>query len=189
MTWVFAGLGSFLIRDDASKIAKGRVGLILMGNLVQRAEHAAGLWHDGIVETLVFFEAESGILQKKGWVPSDARLTRMVLTERGVPSSSILHIVGETISTSTQEEARNFRAWLLEQPDVAKEVVVVTSWYHTSRAGWIFDKVFADQEFIVKMSPAPTPGVQPEHWWQNERSFLYVFEEYLKWAYYLYRYS
>ena len=64
-----------------------------------------------------------------------------------------------------------------------KKVILVTSWYHSSRAEWIFKKV---NSFGLEIISAPNEI--PKNWWRHEESFLRVFNEYLKWIYYLLNY-
>jgi uncharacterized SAM-binding protein YcdF (DUF218 family) len=63
--------------------------------------------------------------------------------------------------------------------------VVVTDWYHSSRAGWLFEKIFADTKVGIRMVSAATedPVKGVKQWWRDEEMFLHVFEEYLKWTY------
>ena len=188
---LFKNLGPWLIESKSYHSGSARIALILMGDTVGRAEFAAKLWKKGEADHLIFFECQKSPLEQRGWVKSDATLTRLILLENGVPESAIIQIKPEKASTSTVTEAQNLRSWIEESAQLteSKEITIVTSWYHTSRSLWIFDKVFEGTGYSFRMASAPTEGAKPEQWWTNESVFLLVVQEYLKWMYYLTHYT
>jgi uncharacterized SAM-binding protein YcdF (DUF218 family) len=66
-------------------------------------------------------------------------------------------------ATSTREEAQQLTAELRRIH--AKKVLLVTSDYHTRRAGWLFRKTAPDIEFIVVGTPTGT--MKLDRWWET----------------------
>ena len=93
---------------------------------------------------------------------------------RGFPESYVVHF--EHHAHSTFEEAR------VTTPEIrrlgAKSVLLVTSDYHTRRAGRIFRRVAPDLNFIV--IAAPDEFFSPAGWWKNREGRKTCFIEWLK---------
>ncbi len=88
------------------------------------------------------------------------------LIERGVPKEKILPFPQD--ADSTKEEAEALRK-LLQQKNW-KQVIVVTSNYHTRRAKYIFNKILG-AGFAVRMASARDGDYDPAQWWQHRKSF------------------
>ena len=98
----------------------------------------------------------------------------------GVPAERAIIVPCE--ADSTADEARCFKTFFATLPTPPTRVIVVTSWYHTSRAAWIMSRVFG-AGITVEATPA-VDGVESWHeWWRHEGTVLGVYNEYLKWAY------
>src|SRR5437660_985737 len=93
-----------------------------------------------------------------------AELMTHDLIERGVPRESILPFPQD--ADNTKEEAESLRK--LVQQKNWKNVIVVTSNYHTRRAKYIFGKVFANGA-VVRIASARDADYDPEHWWEQRR--------------------
>ena len=79
-------------------------------------------------------------------------------------------------SDSTRDEALAFRP-ILHQNKVRK-VLIVTSDFHTRRAGAIFRRTMP--EFEIRMIAAPTPGFHPATWWKSRPARKVIFQEWVK---------
>jgi uncharacterized SAM-binding protein YcdF (DUF218 family) len=89
----------------------------------------------------------------------------------GDPESEFLHL--EHRGRSTAEEAQVVVKKLREMG--VKRVILVTSNYHTRRAGSIFRRAAPDLEFYVVASP--DEFFNPDSWWKNrEASKTFIFE-------------
>jgi uncharacterized SAM-binding protein YcdF (DUF218 family) len=89
----------------------------------------------------------------------------------GDPESEFLHL--EHRGRSTEEEAQVIVKKLREMG--VKSVILVTSNYHTRRAGSIFRRAAPELEFFVVASP--DEFFKPDSWWQNrEASKTFAFE-------------
>ncbi|MDQ3087259.1 MAG: YdcF family protein [Acidobacteriota bacterium] len=66
-----------------------------------------------------------------------------------------------------------------------KPILIVTSAYHSRRALWTFEKVFATEDVKIGIESAPT-GQQtpPFYWWLTARGWQMVAGEYVKSLYY-----
>jgi uncharacterized SAM-binding protein YcdF (DUF218 family) len=187
---VFTGLffwaGRFLVRDD-SAAGKAEVAVIMMGELIPRSDLAESLLKQGIVKKILFFRPIDSALNRAGLTENDGDLTLKYLLSKGVKKTDIEY-VSATHNSSTKEEAQALLKWLQQQPAPLKNLAVCTSWYHTSRTAWILEKELTGQSVAIHMHPAFAKESKPNIWWRYEDSFLMVFNEYLKWTYYLIRY-
>lgn len=170
-----------IYREDQSSSADAII--ILMGSVKDRTQRAAELWKSGVAPKIVFVEAEK-TLSIPGIRPPDGEATFLYLRALGVPEEAII-FDREADITSTVEEAEAVLATVSRQLPGAKRLILSTSWYHSSRALWIFERVNKGAfSYTIDSRPAP----RPPSWYQREQDFLSVFNEYLKWTYYLSKY-
>ncbi len=146
-----------------SKLQTADVIVVLGGEPVVRAEHAARLATNGLAPRV--------IVSGRG----DCESNRRVLVQRGVSSKSIEL---ECASRSTQENAVETVKLLRAQK--CQRVIIVTSWFHSRRALSSFRKYAPEIEFLS----APVPRTKP---WKFERG--YIASEYLKTVAYALRYG
>lgn len=78
---------------------------------------------------------------------------------------------------STEQEAQVISNELVKRGVV--RVIVVTSNYHTGRAGRIWRR-YAAGKFGVQMAAAPDHDFVPETWWQNREGRKKAFYEWMK---------
>ncbi len=171
----------YIYRSDTAAQADAIV--VLMGSVKDRTERAAELWKRGLAPKIVFVEAEktSAI---PGIRPPDGESTYRYLQALGVPNEALVFGRDKEVS-STFEEAAAVFATIQQALPQARRVILVTSWYHSSRAHWIFEKSNTPpHNFSLSSLPPPEPAA----WYQQEHDFLMVFNEYLKWAYYRLKY-
>ena len=156
--------------------------LLLMGDIGDRTPHAAELWKRGVAPKIVIVTDELNPIQALGLLPPDAEVTYRYLLLLGVPDEAIIFDRSTAVS-STFEEAEALFAEVATKLPEAQHLIICTSWYHSSRAAWIFRRL-KPPAFQLSSSPSPAPA----QWYAGERNFLFVFTEYLKWAYYLTHY-
>lgn len=156
--------------------------VLLMGDAVDRAPHVANLYKRGYAQKIVFVEAEETKLMEYGLRPMEGKMVYEFLTKKlHVPAADIIFL-DKTRVTSTQEEGKAIFKELARNK--FRTVILATSWYHSSRAAWIMNKLNVDH-LRVESLPSPIPA----KWYQSETDFLSVFNEYLKWAYYYVKYE
>ena len=93
------------------------------------------------------------------------RLIETYLRERGFPMEQLRFC--ENSADNTLEEARALRSCLRQLR--AKQVIVVTSEYHTRRTRSIFRRVFAESGIVVRVHPVYNPNLWDPHWWRRRR--------------------
>jgi len=164
---ILAALGSYLIKADAPE--KADIALVLAGDGEgNRILAAAQLARQGYVSR-VLVSGPSGIY---GQYECDLAIPFAV--KAGYPASYFLHF--ENNARSTQEEARD-TIERLHQLGMHK-VLLVTSDYHTRRAGKIFRTAAPDLQFVVVA--APDTYFTAGGWWHNRQGEKIAFNEWVK---------
>jgi uncharacterized SAM-binding protein YcdF (DUF218 family) len=172
---------TLLIRDDNPEKQADYI-IIMMGKVIPRAEHAAKLFKKGYADKIIFAEAEWNPLVEKGFLTPDGEATRTMLLASGVPSHAITFLA-DSRNTNSKDELDLILRHIRNIDPKAKRLILSTSWYHSSRAHWVANRLGYDQ---FKIESHPTPA--PYDFWQKEADFLWVYQEYLKWLYYLIHY-
>jgi uncharacterized SAM-binding protein YcdF (DUF218 family) len=111
-------------------------------------------------------------------VPVFVDIQRDALRQMGVPAKAILESPHTQDSTRTEAEAVADYA----REHGHKRLIVVTSAYHTGRAGSLFDRAAA-KAFQVVVRPTRYEHPDPDHWWGRFPDRTDVVLEYLKTAY------
>jgi uncharacterized SAM-binding protein YcdF (DUF218 family) len=164
---VLSALGAYLVK--AGPPEKADIALVLAGDGEgNRILKAAQLARQGYVSK-VLVSGPSGIY---GHYECDLAIPFAV--KAGYPESDFVHL--ENDARSTQEEAR-YAIARLRQLGV-HSVLLVTSDYHTRRAGKIFRSAAPDLRFIVVA--APDVSFTPDGWWHNRQGEKIAFNEWLK---------
>lgn len=171
-----------LVRDDRPEKGADAI-LLLMGNAADRVPHAAKLWREGYAPNIVLVESEKTKLSQLGLVPSDGEIAFQFLLRLKVPKEHII-FDRKSNASSTIEEADAIYSLVKQALPEAKRLIITTSWYHSSRAHWILARRNR-HGFDLESQPSPTP----RQWFEREEAFLNVFQEYLKWPFYLWHYS
>jgi len=159
-------LGAALITDDPLHPA-GAI-LVLAGESREgdRVRHAVQLFKSGLAPMLVL----SGT--PMGFRTHEADVMRRHAEFLGVPSSHIL-IVKQN-GDSTKEEAGVVLPILKRRG--LKEVILVTSNYHTARAKRIFERAAGPYGPHFLASPVNDGLFEPDGWWMRRRyakTFVY----------------
>ena len=172
---------TILVSDDQPEKQADYI-LIMMGSVGDRAHHGSQLYKKGYGKKIIFAEAQETEFMKLGFRMKDGEATKTYLSMLGVPEDDVVFISNSSNSSSF-EEVKLILQYIKENDPHAKRAILVTSWYHSSRATWIMNKS-NDTDLVIQSSPSPMPPT----WWRKEADFLRVFSEYLKWVYYLVKY-
>ena len=164
---VLAGLGSYLVKSQPPE--KADLAVVLAGDADgNRILAAAQLVRREYVPK-VLVSGPGGLY---GYHECDLAIPFAV--KAGYPQSYFLHFENE--ARSTREEARDTIAHL-RQLGVHK-ILLVTSDYHTRRAGKIFRSAAPDLQFVVVA--APDSNFTPGGWWHNRQGEKTAFIEWIK---------
>jgi uncharacterized SAM-binding protein YcdF (DUF218 family) len=162
-TQVLTVLGAYLEQDSLP--AKADVAFVLAGDgYGHRILEAAHLVRQGYVPQAVI----SGPSGNYGFYECDLAIPFAV--KAGYPASYFLPFPND--ARSTQQEAMTAAAELHKLG--ARRVLLVTSTFHTRRAGKLFRAAAPDIEFIVV--GAPDEHFQADGWWRDreaQKTFVY----------------
>lgn len=161
-------MGEFLVRTDT--LAKADAVLVLAGD-----------WNGDRIE-------KGAELVKQGWAPvvlvsgplpiygvNEATLAIDYAVRRGYPRDTFAPLVSK--SFSTRDEA-NFAGPALRERGVHR-VLIVTSNFHTGRAGRLFRSRLG-AEFDLRVIGARHPNFTPEGWWKDREGQKVFFFEWSK---------
>ena len=162
--------------------------LVLGGSstYIERTQKAAELYKKGIATKILL--TNDG--ERAGWSQTEERnppfvqLAKRNLIGQGVPAENIEIIPEEVAGTIDEAEILARKT----QDNGWDAVLIVTSAYHTNRALWIFDKIFADNNVKTNIGIEPAMTGQqtppPFVWWLSSDGWRLVAGEYVKFVYY-----
>ncbi|MBK8227025.1 MAG: YdcF family protein [Flavobacteriales bacterium] len=171
-------LGNWLIEEDP--LAQADAIVVLGGAPIERAPVGSQLLRAGWAPRLLF---TGGItderLQLYGIARTEAALgLDAALLDSAQRGQAVLLEVG----TSTQEEAIAVRDFAVENS--LRKVIVVTTEFHTRRAGKVFRKALAPAGVEVLVRAAPGKDYDAARWWESEAGMIMVNNECMKTLYY-----
>lgn len=170
--------GRTLVEDDPPRRADAIV--VLTGSYPDRILEAVALYQEGWAPRILLCREPENAgfrrLRERGVrVPRVFELNRMVAEQLGVPPEAIT--VLERPAGSTYSEAEVVLAEMLARGWTS--MLLVTSKYHTTRAGLIYRHLAGGRvEIIVR--PARDDDFQPDAWWRHRPSTRRVVMEYQK---------
>lgn len=168
MTRALGRLGSALVRCDFVETADA---VVVLGGAPQwRTPTAVRLWSAGVAPRVVAVGGSRGFLE--------ARRTVTALRRRGVPDDAILLV--EQDAPGTWDEARLVARVAAESG--WSQLVVVTSPYHTRRAGHFVEVAVSRAGLAtrVQVVPAPEDPWRPGEWWRDPQHRRLARNEVLK---------
>src|SRR5437660_1982750 len=175
---VLALPGEYLVTHESPEKADAMI--VLGGEIPGRALAAADLYRRGLAAMVLVSPGKSSARRKQTIselnveLPNDADLNRRVLIRLGVPPTAI-HDIDE--ADGTIGEARALRAIVLRRG--IRSVLVVTSKYHTRRAGMTFRWALGDSVRVHTIGSS-YDDFEPSHWWHERSDFHYLIIEYQK---------
>jgi uncharacterized SAM-binding protein YcdF (DUF218 family) len=164
---VLAALGNFLVK--AGPPQKADIIVVLAGDgFGRRILKAAELIKEGYAPKALI----SGPSGNYGNYECDLAIPFAV--KAGYPESYFVHF--EHTARSTESEAQEAAKKLHEMG--VKRVMVVTSNFHTRRAGTMFRRAAPDIEFFVVS--APDEFFKPDSWWHDREACKIFLYEWMK---------
>lgn len=146
------GLAEQVIREDERP--QGDVAVVLGGAPRYRAPTAVALWRAGKVRGIVAVGGSHG--------HQEARRTVEVLATLGVPTDAVVVLAED--APGTWDEAQRVAAAARERG--WRRVVVVTSAYHTRRAGHLFETALGEDVSVCVCAAADEPW-RADSWWRR----------------------
>jgi uncharacterized SAM-binding protein YcdF (DUF218 family) len=86
-------------------------------------------------------------------------------------------------ATSTFDEAEDALVYATEKK--WKRIIIVTDEFHTRRAHYAFEKIFANSGIDVEVAGASNEVYAIENWWKSDRGIMAYFGETIKFPVYL----
>ena len=177
--WFMYYGGRYLQHEDP--LQKSDAAFVLGGARVERWLEAFDLYKEGYAPIIMLSperpEPSERLLQARGVrFPAIFELQRDALIQLGVPTGAIIANPGYVDNTA-QEAA------LLRQTALSrgwKRVIVVTSKYHTRRAGFAFRRTFADSGIVVLVRASRHDMADPASWWRTRADFRFASSEWQK---------
>jgi len=176
---ILRSFSDFLMQQDPAE--KADLMVVLSGDAFDRGNEGARLYKEGYASHIV---CPGGNLEQLFLILGDtlyeSDLCKRNIVRNGVADSlvTVLHY-----GTSTREEADTILGYCLEHH--IKKIIVVTSLFHTRRAGSVYKKRFAAEGIKVLMRGAHAFDFDENLWWQSEYGLIGLNNEYMKTLYYL----
>jgi uncharacterized SAM-binding protein YcdF (DUF218 family) len=177
---ILTGLGSLLVIDDP--LQQADIIFLLNGDVQGRPFHAAKLFKQGLATQIVVAQEEDSPAAKLGLYPNGTDVAVEIMQQLGVPEDNITVIKIKGGVTSTFDEALALRNYVITH-DI-KQVILVTSAFHTRRTQWIFKKTLADSRVLLEVSASPHYNFDQSNWWRTEPGLIMLTNEYIKLFYY-----
>jgi uncharacterized SAM-binding protein YcdF (DUF218 family) len=176
--------GRVLAQEDA--LADADAIVVLAGARVERWLEAVDLYRERRAPLIVLSpgrvdEAEARLAAMGIRFPREAELARDAMRQMGIPGEAIAILPGSVDNTAA--EATAVRAtfhgagW--------HRMIVVTSKYHSRRAGFAFRREFAGTPVQVLVRTSRHDPSQPAHWWRRRADVRDVSSELQKLAAYM----
>lgn len=170
-------MGAILTREDP--LQKGDAILVLAGTRMLRPLEAADLYREGYAPVIVLTreqhedEVFRRVEQRGVPFPPDADRVRDVFVSMGIPRGRI--IIPERLHDSTAAEAVTFRE--LAQRHGWRRVIVVTSRFHLTRAGFAVRRELEGTDVEVVMRASRYDPLRAERWWSRRGEVRWVAAE------------
>lgn len=155
------GFAEWWVVDEALEPAQAIVVLAGDSRQGERVRRGVELLQSGLALRLVL----SGTSLRTNF--SEANLMEQDALRFGAKPEQL--VLSAHDATSTLEEALALRP-LLAQHNF-RNIIVVTSNFHTRRARMIFRRVYRKQGTIVQVSAAPDNRFRPAGWWKDPEGF------------------
>lgn len=171
--------------DVSEPVEPADIIFVVSGHSLWRAKKAAKLYTQRLAPRVVAAgggESEL-LLFVTGERIMDTEISGRILAHLGVPRDSTTLIDGVT---STHDDAEAFRKYV--QAHHVRSAIIVTSHLHSRRARWSFRRELRDLPVRMQFVEADQPDVDAARWWQREDGLVTVFNEYVKFAFYLTHY-
>lgn len=168
----------------AKPLDRADVIVVLSGSKAfrERTEFAATLYRNGVAPRILL--TNDG--ERASWSNVEERnppyqeLAARELEQRGVPASAITLV--DSPVQGTLDEAVTIRKYA--DDNGIRSILIVTSEYHSRRALWTFERVFADREANIGIQSPKMTNAFAVTWWIYPQGWKTVGAEIVKMVYY-----
>ncbi len=177
--WLLFYGGRYLQHEDP--LQKVDAIFVLAGTRAERLLEAIDLYKDGYAPVIVLSpgrpEPSELLLRERGVrFPSEVELERDALVQSGVPATAIVATNGFVDNTAQEATLLggmvSARRW--------HRVIIVTSKYHTRRAGFAFRRGLEGTGAQVVMRASRYDPSDPGRWWRYRADFRFASSEWQK---------
>jgi uncharacterized SAM-binding protein YcdF (DUF218 family) len=177
--WLFFYAGRYLQHEDP--LQKADAIFVLAGTRTMRLLEAVDLYKEGHAPVVAlspgFVEPTESLLRERGVrFPREVEQERDLLGQIGVPPAAVIATSGS--ADNTAQEAAILRG--LVTAHAWRRVIVVTSKFHTRRAGFAFRRELAGTGAEVVIRASRYDPADPAHWWRYRRDYRFAITEWLK---------
>lgn len=179
IAWFVIDGGRALQHEDPLRRADAI--FVLAGTRAERPLEAVDLYREGYAPWIVLSpgrpEPSEIRLARQGIrFPSESALIRDVMVQLGVPASAII-VEGSTLD-NTAQEATLLRT--LSRDRGWRTVIIVTSKYHTRRAGFAFHRALKGTGVEPVIRATRYDMSDPAHWWRSRGDIRFAGSEWQK---------
>ncbi len=176
---LMGAVGSYLTAED--ELTTCQVAFVLGGNSSDRGRKAVELYRNGMTDSVVCLgENVPGLYKAVGIELTESQLTQQVVQQGGVPAAVLPR------GTSTREELLAIVEYCSEHQ--IQKAIVVSDKFHLRRIRWTIDNLLFDHDVELLLCGASSSSYSEAGWWEFEGGLIMVNNEYLKLAYYWYKY-
>lgn len=178
---ILTGVARFLTVSDPPHRADAI--FVFGGDPDVRPFAAAELYRRGWAPRVLVPRMETPRTAAIGLTQTQTELFVQVLRHEGVPDSAITVLELPGGSGSTRQDVQELRGYLLRTH--ARRILAITTNYHTRRARWTVRHGLKGVPATVWIHGVPAAGFDETNWWRSESGLVIYFNEYLKFARYL----
>jgi uncharacterized SAM-binding protein YcdF (DUF218 family) len=186
---LFNCLGSFVIAENKPERSDVIVVLHTGVEYYPRLIEAADLFSKGLADTIIINgNRKTDVLrelERKGFEPccSWDEDFISILSLLGVPRNKVISVSAEDVY-ETVGEAEVVGAQVIQKG--YKSMILVTSKYHTKRAGHIWSEMYEGKLSVCSVG-ARTDPFDASRWWKDGRQIRWLMAEYGAWIYYYWK--
>ena len=177
--WGCPRAGRFLVIDAPLQPADAVV--VLAGTRVERCLEAVDLYREKVAQHILLssgrVEAAEDALRGRGIrFPREVDLLKDAVVQLGVPGERV-HTFPDTVD-NTAAEATLTRT--VAAQNGWRNLIVVTSKYHTRRSRYAFERAFRGTGVTVQIRGTRYDTAKPDEWWKHRADLRFVLSEYQK---------
>jgi len=171
--------GRYLQHEDPLRHADAA--FVLAGARLERVLEAADLYRDGYAPVLALSpgrEEPAEIVARARGIrfPREADVLREALASAGIPRDAVL--IGERSVDNTAEEGALLRALTISRG--WRTVIVVTSKYHTRRAGFAIRRALEGTGVEIVIRASRYDPSDPARWWRHRHDVRMLMDDWPK---------